>query len=163
MKDRKSISERISKIYEKVRNWIIIADIIFIFIVFYFGEILGAWREKLLVVAALGILAILFEILIFISNNLKIKPETSSLPSIYEALPKIKEIVSCDRQTTSIRVIAATGGTTLATILPSIISSSSARKIEISMGILDPDTPYKEWIPPHWPTEAIHNDTNNAE
>ena len=146
--------KRISKIYEKAKNWIISADIIFLFIIFYFGDILGPWREKLLVAAALGVLAILFEILISISNNLKIEPEMSLFPSISEALAKIKEIVSHDKQTTSIKIIAATGGATLATILPSIISSSPARKIEISIGILDPNTPYKEWIPSHWPSES---------
>jgi len=154
MNYKEPISKRIPKIYEKVKNWVIIADIIFIFIIFYFGDFLGPWREKLLVTAALGILGILFEILISISNNLKIKPETSVVPSIYEALPKIKEIVSHDKQTTSIKIIATTGGTTVATILPSIISSSSARKIEVSLGILDPNTPYKKWVPPHWPSEC---------
>ncbi len=82
----------------------------------------------------------------------KVLTEIALFPSLYEAMPRIKEIVSRDKQT-SIKIIAATGGTTVATILPTIISSSSAQKIEISMGILAPDTPCKDCIPRHWPQE----------
>jgi len=125
---------------------------IFLIVILYFGDTLGPWREKLIVTAALGILAILFEILLDISKNLKIKPKIEVFPSLYEALPRMREMVSRDKQT-SMKIIAATGASTVATILPSIISSSPAGKINISMGILAPDTPYKEWIPHRWPGE----------
>lgn len=149
---KEPLSRRIPKIYEKVRSWIIYGAMIILLVILYFGDTLGPWREKLLVTAALVILAILFEIVLDISKNLKIKPQIEVFPSLYEALPRIREIVSRDKQT-SMKIIAATGGTTVATILPAIISSSPAGKIGISMGILAPDTLYKEWIPHHWPKE----------
>lgn len=150
----KHFLERVSKIYkEKARKWIIIADIVFLGFLFYFGGVLGSLRDKLIPAAALGIIAILFEVLMSISSTLRAEPETSVFPSLSETLPKIREIVSRDRQKTSIKIMAATGGTTLATILPPIKESSRAQKLEVTIGILDPDTPYKEWIPPHWPLE----------
>lgn len=152
MDEKEPLLKRIPKIYEKAKSWIIYGAIIALFIVFYFGGVFGPRREEILVALALGILAILFSILLEISRNLKIKPETKSFLSLSEALPKIREIISHDKQT-SMKIIAATGGTTVATILPAIISSSPAGKINISMGILAPDTPYKEWIPHHWPKE----------
>ena len=149
---KEPLLRRIPKIYEKVRSWIIYSAMIFLIVILYFGDTLGPWREKLIVTAALGILAILFEILLDISKNLKIKPKIEVFPSLYEALPRMREMVSRDKQT-SMKIIAATGASTVATILPSIISSSPAGKINISMGILAPDTPYKEWIPHRWPGE----------
>lgn len=157
MNSKKQYPRRISEIYEKVKIWIIYADIIFLAILFFFGQLFGSWREELFAAAAMGILVILFEVLMSISSSLRTKPEISVFPSIYEALPKIKEIVSRDKQTTSVKTIAATGGTTLATLLPSIKLASPAKKIEIEIGILDPDTPYKKWIPPHWPSESKAN------
>lgn len=151
MDEKVPILKRIPKIYEKAKSWIIYGIIIFLIIGFYFGDILGLgpWREEILVALALGILAILFSILLEISRNLKIKPAIEVFPSLYDALPRIRELVSHDRQT-SVKIIAATGGTTLETILPAIRESSPAGKIKISMGILAPDTPSKEYIPPHW-------------
>jgi len=150
----RELLRKIPKVYHRAKKWIIYADILFLLVVLYFGEILGPWREKLFATAALGMLAIFFEILLSVSEMLETKPEAKAYPTIYEALPKIKEIVSRDREITSIKVIAATGGTTVATLLPAIASSSPARKIDVHMGILDPDTPYKEWIPHHWPAES---------
>lgn len=150
----KHFLERVSKIYkEKARKWIIIADIVFLVFLFYFGGVLGSVRDKLIPAAALGVLAILFELLMSISSTLRAESESIVFPSLSEALPKIREIVSHDKQKTSLKIMAATGGTTLATILPSIRESSSARKLEVTIGILDPATPYKEWIPSDWPPE----------
>jgi hypothetical protein len=149
---KEPLLRRIPKIYEKVRSWIIYGAMIFLIVILYFGDTLGSWREKLLATAALVILAILFEVVLDISKNLRIKPQREVFPSLNEALPRIREMVSHDRQT-SVKIIAATGGTTVATILPAIMESSPARNINISMGILAPDTPYKKWIPRHWSRE----------
>ena len=130
----KAFYKRIFELYYEAKKYIVYLCIILIIGTLYFGDLLG---EKLFRTVVLIILAIIFETLNSLSDNLKIKPETLSFPSIYEALPKIKEIVCHEKQTTSIKIIAATGGTTVATILPSIISSTPAPKIEISMGILD--------------------------
>ena len=144
-----------SRIYERTKKWLIVADILFLVIVFYLGDLLnlGALRDQLLVAAAIGILAILFEILMFISENMKPKPEVT-FSSLYEALPKINEMVEDDKEITSIKIIAATGGTTVSSILPSIVKNSQAKKLEISMGVIDPDTPYREWLPSRWPAEV---------
>lgn len=157
MNSKKRYLRRISEIYEKVKSWIIYGDIIFLAILFFFGQLFGSWREELFVAAALGILIILFEVLMSISSNLRTEPKTSVFSSIYEALPNIKEIVSRDKNVTSVKIIAATGGTTLATILPSIKKDSPAKKIEVAIGVLAPDTQYKKWIPLHWPSESKTN------
>lgn len=70
-----------------------------------------------------------------------------------DALPKIRETVSHDKEKTSVKIIAATGATTLVAILPEIKYASHAKKLEVTIAILDPDTPYKEQIPGHWPSE----------
>lgn len=151
---KEPILKRVSKTYEKAKKWVVYVDIAFLLIVLYFGDILGPWREKLFATAALGVLAILFETLVSLSDNLGTKPETSLFPTISAAFPKIREIVSHDKQVTSVKIIAATGGTTVRIILPEIASSSPARRIEFSIGILDPNNPYKEWTPPYWPQEG---------
>jgi len=150
MDEKEPLLKRILKIYEKARSWIIYGAIIALAIGFYFGDAFGPRREEILVALALGILAILFAILLEISRNLKIKPAIEVFPSLYDALPRIREIIGRDKKETSVKIIAATGGTTLDTILPAIRESSPAGKIKISMGILAPDTPSKEYIPPHW-------------
>ncbi|MFX1533300.1 MAG: toll/interleukin-1 receptor domain-containing protein [Promethearchaeota archaeon] len=73
---------------------------------------------------------------------------------LYEHSSKIRGIVH-DIEKISIKVIAATGLNTLGTVLPTIILSAPKHaKIKISMGILDTNTLYKEYIPPHWDSES---------
>lgn len=154
MNSKRQYLKRIPEIYEKVKKWVIYVDIIFLAVLFSLGQFFGYWYVELIAAGVFAILLILFEVLLSISSSLQTRPEMSAFPSIYEALPKIKEIVSRDKQTTSVKIIAATGGTTLATILPSIKAASSAQRIEVAIGILDPRTRYKEWIPQHWPSES---------
>jgi len=145
--------EILPEIYEKAKPWIICILIIFSFVAFYFEPVLGPYREDLLFGAALTILAILFEILLDISKDLKIKPETIWFPTVVEAIPKIKEIVSHDKQRTDVKIIAVTGATTIESILPPIRSASPAKQILISMGILDSKISKREDFPSHWSSE----------
>lgn len=153
MNSNKHFLKRISKIYERVKKWIIYVDIIFLAVLFSLGQFWGHWYTELIAAGVFAILLILFEVLLFISSSLQIRPETSVFSSLCDALPKIRETVSHDKEKTSVKIIAATGGTTLAAILPEIKHASHAKKLEVTIGILDPDTPYKEQIPEHWPPE----------
>ena len=147
---KKPFAKQLSEIYEKVRRWIAYGSIISLLIISYFGNIFGTWRDELLITFASVILALLFDILISISENMKVKP-TKQFSSISTALPIIEEIVSRD-ENISVKIIAATGGTTRASILPLIIDGSKAKKIEISIGILDPSS-ISEYTPSHWLSE----------
>jgi phosphoglycolate phosphatase-like HAD superfamily hydrolase len=142
---------QISEIYEKVKKWIIYGSIGFLVIISYFGGVFGVWSSKLFVTVAAVILILLFETTISLSESLKIKPK-KRFSSISTALPEIEKIVSQDREITSVKIIAVTGGTTLSSILPLIISKSNAKKIEISMGVLDPSI-LSEYTPSHWTSE----------
>ena len=149
-----SMFKKIGRVYGKAQKWIIYGLIVFLLVVFCLGDIVGDYRDRLLVPAALATLAMLFQMLIAISNSLSVRPERNLFPSIYDALPKIKEIVGRPRKVTSVKVIAGTGGTTIAALLPTITSSSQAREVDISIGILSPDSEYRAWVPDHWPSES---------
>ena len=153
MNSNRDLLKRISRIYEKVKKCVIYVDIIFLAVLFSLGHFFGHWYVELITAGVFAILLILFEVLLSISSSLQTRPETSVFPSLSDALPKIREIVSHDREKTSVKIIAATGGTTLVAILPEIKHASHAKKLEVRIGILDPDTPYKELIPQHWPSE----------
>ena len=147
---KKPFAKQLSEIYEKGKRWIAYGSIISILIISYFGNIFGVWRDELLITFASIILVLLFDLLISISKNIKVKP-TKQFSSISTALPVIEEIVG-QYENISVKILAATGGTTFASILPSIIDKSKARKIEISMGILDPSS-ISEYTPSHWHSE----------
>jgi len=153
MNSNMHLLKRISKIYERVKKWIIYVDIIFLAVLFSLGQFFGHWYVELIVAGVFAILLILFEVLLSISSSLQTRPETSVFPSLSDSLPKIREIVIHDKEKTSVKIIAATGGTTLAAILPEIKHASHAKRLEVTIGILDPDNPYKELMPQHWPSE----------
>jgi hypothetical protein len=147
---KKPFTKQLSEIYEKGKRWIAYGSIISLLIISYFGNIFGTWRDELLITFASIILVLLFDLLISISKDIKVKP-TKQFSSIFTALPVIEEIVSHD-ESISVKIIAATGGTTLESIFPSIIDKSKAKKIEISIGILDPSS-ISEYIPSYWLSE----------
>lgn len=148
---QKTFIKRLSEIYEKGKRGIAYGSVISILIISYFGNIFGAWRDELLITFASIILALLFDLLISISKDIKVKPR-KQFSSISTALPVIEEIIG-QYENISVKIVAATGGTTFASILPSIIDSAKAKKIEISLGILSPSSNVSEYIPSHWYSE----------
>jgi FMN phosphatase YigB (HAD superfamily) len=154
MDSKVDIFKIIRNIFEKVRVWIIFIDIVFLFIVSLLGDIFGNWRERLLLAGGLVVLSLLFQVLISIVNTYKKENETVVFSSIVDALDKIKEVVKDYKQVLEVKIIAATGGNTLGSIIPAIIQTSPARKIEITMGVLSPKSNNLDWIPSHWPAES---------
>lgn len=154
MKPRNTLLARLGKIYDISKKWIIYSDIFLILVLLYFGDFLGPLREMLLPAAVVSILAILLETLQNLEASISTSLKQREFSTITEAIPMLSDIVSHDKDRTIVDVIASTGGTTIPIILPRIIQSSPAANIEISLHLINPNSNFTQWFPPHWPQEA---------
>ena len=63
-------------------------------------------------------------------------------------------IASKEKDVLTIDIIAATGGTTISTILPSLIKNTPAPKIDISIFLVNKNSPSSTYFPSHWAKEV---------
>ena len=145
----------IRSLYGKSRRTILYIDLVFVVILFYAGRYFGPLRDQLLPAAIAGAFLILLETLFAISDSLQEKVGIIRYTSLSQAMPKMADLVrkgtNCKH---TVKVIASTGGTTINTIIPTLIEQQPNR-IELSMIIINPDQhPLCHHLPRHWAQEA---------
>jgi hypothetical protein len=159
VKSDPSLLERFQKIYATYKKWIVYAYLILILILIYLGDFLGSWREDLLPVAVVSVLAVIFETIQSLKTKVSQCLRPREFPTLAEALPMLSEVVGRARNKITVEIIAAAGGTTITTILPRIIESTSASRIDVTLLLVDSGSEVAQWFPEHWCNEVRMNVT----
>ena len=145
----------VRSLYRKSRRALLYFDLVFVVILFYAGKYFPPLRDQLLPAAIAGAFLLLLETLFAISDSLQDKIGIMQYTSLSQALPKIADLVRkgahCKH---TVKVIASTGGTTINTIIPTLLEHL-ADPIELSLVIINPDhTQLSPHLPRYWAQEA---------
>lgn len=130
------------------------AALAFILVTLYFGKLLGSWSTVMLPAAITVAVAFVLSTLQAIERKLSTIGESVVYADTPSAIAELENIVHRDRDQTTIKIIAATGGTTLATILPRLCKASRARTVRVELQVIDQASPFKTYFPSHWVTET---------
>lgn len=149
--------------YERARLWVVYAAVLLVIAVLYLGGLLGPARAFLMP-AALGILT-MFAIQSLQTIERQTGPRTADLEfaHVQAAIPALCAEVCDDREVTDVKVIAATGWTTVREVLPPLLAASRATVVNVSMQVVQPDGPLAAVYPCHWPDEVRRVVTQVAE
>ena len=113
------------------------------------------WRIAL---AVFGLLLFILGVLLLwrdIETDEKKKPiHTKGFNTMTEATHLLCEIAKSEKQKITIDIIASTGGSTISTLLPSIVSTTPAERVEISVFLIDNKSPISSYYPSHWSNEV---------
>jgi len=140
--------------YKKWKRYIIFIDLVFILIVFYASSYFLPLRDALLPAALIGAFGILLETLFSINDSLQQELGLTDFDDVTQALPEITKILkSAKGNKIIINIIASSGGTTINTIVPTLISQSEG-SLDINLLIINPDREQPEFLPGHWIPEA---------
>ena len=145
----------IRSLYRRSRRTLLYVDLMFVVILFYAGKYFRPLRDQLLPAAIASAFLILLETLFAISDSLQDKIGIMQFTSLSQALPKMADLVrkGMNRKHT-VKVIASTGGTTINTIIPTLLEHL-ANPIDLSLVIINPDHPQlSTYLPRHWAQEA---------
>ena len=126
----------------------------FVVIALYFGKYLGPWSKQVLPAAVLIAVAFALMTLQRIEQRISTIGQSAVYADTASAIDDLQRLVNRDRDLTTIKIIAATGGTTLSSILPKLCRASPAKKIKIELQVVDRDSPFKRYFPPHWVSEV---------
>jgi hypothetical protein len=138
---------------DRVRLPIVYASVGLVVLTLYLGGFLGPMREFLLP-AAMGVL-IAFGIQSLQTIERQTGPERiKEFPDEETALGELARLVSCDKKVTRVKVIAATGWTTVHRVLPALMSQSRSPRVELEMQIIDAKGPLRDAYPRHWAGEV---------
>jgi hypothetical protein len=85
----------------------------------------------------------------------KLEPVNSNdYTSMSEATSLLCNIAKKEQEKLSINIIASTGGSTVSTLLPSIVNATNAYRIEISIFLINKSSPIASYYPGHWANET---------
>lgn len=151
--DRSTLS-LVRKSYEKAHIWVVHGSVVLVVAVLYFGAFLGP-VESILLPAALGVIAVfIVQALQNIERQIGPVAGDDSYPSVTAAVPVLETLVAGDRDITDIKVIAATGWTTVRQVVPALCQRSPARQIHIELHVIDEAGPFRDLYPDHWCVEV---------
>jgi len=145
----------IQLLYRKSRRTLLYVDLVFVVTLFYTGKYFPALRDTLLPAGIASAFLILLETLFAISDSLQDKIGIIQYTSLSQALSKMADLVSKNgNRKHTVKVIASTGGTTINTLIPTLLAHL-ANPIEVSLVIINPDqTRLSPHLPRHWAQEA---------
>jgi hypothetical protein len=140
--------------YERARLWVVYGSVLLVIAVLYLGSFLGPVRAFMLP-AALGVLTA-FGVQSLQTIERQTGPHTSETEFAFAvaAVPALQRVVQGDRQITDLKIIAATGWTTVRQVLPALCESSKATTFRVSMLVADADGPLGDVYPAHWADEV---------
>jgi hypothetical protein len=138
---------------EKARLPLVYASVAIVVAVLYIGSFLGPVKD-ILWPAAVGILIAFFIQSLQTIEKASVDTVQGGFTSAVEAVPELAEHVRHDKDVTDIRIIAATGWTTVRQVLPDICKASSARSIRITLNVIDNKGPFADVYPGHWAGEV---------
>ena len=140
--------------YDRARLWVVYGSVLLVIAILYLGSFLGPLRDFLLP-AALGVLtAFAVQSLQTIERQTGPHTSESEFPLAVTAVPALRQAVAGDRELTDVKIIAATGWTTVRQVLPALCESSPAKTFRISMLVADADGPLRDVYPTHWAGEV---------
>lgn len=140
--------------YERARLWIAYASVLFVILVLYLGSFLGPIRDFLLP-AALGVLtAFAIQSLQTIERQTGQSVTEGEYANLVAAIPRLQKIVECDDEVTEVKIISATGWTTVRQVLPALCKSSKASYIRVWMQVVDGSGSQSDIYPEHWVSET---------
>jgi hypothetical protein len=123
-------------------------------ILLYFHELLGPWALNLLP-ATVGIfLVINFETLAGIEDTAHHADETRIFGNMLEAVPQLRQVIQSQREAVHIRIVAATGDTTLKYVLPPLLEACRSPLSIVDLYVIDPTGPLHTYFEPRWIQEA---------
>jgi hypothetical protein len=140
--------------YVAARKLALGASLVVILACFYSGGLLGPYRSYLLPAAVVIVAVYLLDSLNRIEGHLAAQNDIGDFPDVSAAVPRLVELAGKNSKELRLEIIAATGGTTLASVLPRLVSEAGTRQVQIAMHLADPDGPLAEWFPHHWEAET---------
>lgn len=148
------ILHHVQKTYDRCKRAVAHLSLLLVVALFYFGDYFGS-ASAVLLPAALGVLlAILLETLHSVEASLGARQRVREFSTVADAVPLLCEAVRRDKELTSIDILAATGGTTLAAVLPRLLQAATASQVHVRIRLINPSGPFKSWFPPHWASEV---------
>lgn len=130
------------------------ASLCFVLVVLYFGKYLGPWSRALLPAAITVAVVFALATLQKIEHRISTIGESATYADLSSAIKELERIVGRDRDTTTLKIIATTAGTTLASILPRICKATPARRVVIELQVVSEESPFSSYFPPHWVPEV---------
>ena len=150
--ERRSMLTVVKSWTDRIRLWVVYASVALVIAVLYLGGFLGPARGFLLP-AAMGVL-----IAFGVQSLQTIERQTApaglqEFVDVEQALGELGRLVAGDHKVTSLKVISATGRTTVHRVLPAIMTASPAPRVELEMQVVDTDGVLRDAYPRHWAEE----------
>jgi len=150
LKKQPTAIARLKNMYEVSKKYIVYVAIIISVAVWYLGDFLGSLRLILFPAAIGSTIGILMDTLFRLEAS--ISSSSKEFPTIQEVIPTINEIIAREKGPITVKIIAATGATTLNTVFPQIIRGLT--EFNISLHVVNPSSLCAKWFPPHWEQEV---------
>lgn len=151
---KKSPLKIISRLYKSLRKWILYGSLFLTLMIIYFGDLLGEIKNDLIPAFIVSVVAIIFEVITSLEEKVSNQENFIEFSLLSEAVPFLAKKVQENNEKTLIEIIASTGGTTISSVLPTLINNSNAKQIDISLMLINSNSPFANWFPDHWITEV---------
>ncbi len=139
---------------ERIRVWAVYAALILILITLYFGGFLGPAKTYLLPASLVLVAAFVIQSIQAIEKSLAADEKPDSYPDMMAAVSALEDLIAADRDVTDLKIIAATGGTSVNLVLPRLCKKTTAKHMRINIHIIDTGGPFSDAYPGHWKHEA---------
>src|SRR6266487_989556 len=103
---------------ERIRVWAVYAALILILINLYFGGFLFPPQTYLLPAILVLVAAFVIHSIQAIEKSLAADEKPDSYPDMMAAVSALEDLIAADRDVTDLKIIAATGGTSVNLVLP---------------------------------------------
>jgi hypothetical protein len=145
----------IGRLYHRIKTWLV-ALAIAAPLILHYAPLPAEWERNALPIALACAFGIVVELLFSIDNKVNRRAVAKQYGSFTEAIPDILNLVSRRKQGKHvIKVLASTGGTTVATLLPQLLAAIHRQHLQIDFRIIlvNPESPLLSVMPTHWARE----------
>ncbi len=139
---------------DRIRVWAVYTALVLILITLYFGAFLGPVKTYLLPASLVLVAAFVIQSIQAIEKSLAGDEKLDSYPDMLAAVSVLEDLIVSDRDVTDLKVIAATGGTSVHHVLPRLCKRTTAKHVRINVHIIDTGGPFRDAYPGHWNDEA---------
>ncbi len=153
-RDKPSLLARVTLGVQAVRPWFVWSSVAVVVLVWYFGAFLGSLRDVLLPAATGLLIAFAVDSLVRIERSTQAAAGGADFDGVEKAVPTIADLVRRDRRVTDLKVIAASGRTTVDVVLNAVSKASPAPLIRLCLLVVDADGPFAAAYPAHWAMEV---------
>jgi len=145
----------IGRVYHRIKAWLV-ALAIAAPLILHYAPLPAEWERKALPIALACAFGVVVELLISIDKRLNRRTIAKQYRSFSDAIPDILALVSRrKRRRHVIKILAATGGTTVNTLLPGLQVATRERQVqlELRINLVNPHSPLCSLMPVHWAEE----------